>query len=552
MSEQTGVTRRELRLAERAESRRARLPELSGVRVPDLSDLPRPDLSRLPRPDLSRLRLPDVSAVRPTGLRTVLRPERFALLLRLALSGARPSSVDWRAHLHHLRRLALRPELVAVVCTAFLAGGVTQGQIAQWERQEQRELMAAAEQAHHEHVGRVIGAQEARLTGQATVFAADKRNEALALARAAVETADTVVQVAAPVVAREAISPLDSAKAQLAGLIATAPDPIDVLPRPVEAPVSPGPQHDGAPQPGPMTTVDAGPAGPIATSSTPATVTVDAESTGGAVAASTSAPPSSLGATAPTAEPRVSSVARGTSADRVQTPAAVLRQPSTADAASVPQAAPGQAPATPLDALDVDTSLRMIAAAQEVIALSAQVQATADATIAAAEAAARAAAEAAAAAAAAQAAAEEEARRVASVADAPNGALPRDLLCGVSFARGVELRCDAADALEDLNIEFRERFGRDLRVVSSYRDYAAQVATKQAKGSLAGAPGTSNHGYGLAVDLDGFGSLGQFDLPTYRWMREHAGAHGWHHPSYMQPGGAGPAEPWHWEFGTED
>jgi LAS superfamily LD-carboxypeptidase LdcB len=65
-------------------------------------------------------------------------------------------------------------------------------------------------------------------------------------------------------------------------------------------------------------------------------------------------------------------------------------------------------------------------------------------------------------------------------------------------------------------------------------------------------PGTSNHGWGLAVDLGGIGGLGQFDRPGYRWLQEHAGAHGWHHPRIMEPGGGGPQEPWHWEFGTAD
>ena len=28
--------------------------------------------------------------------------------------------------------------------------------------------------------------------------------------------------------------------------------------------------------------------------------------------------------------------------------------------------------------------------------------------------------------------------------------------------------------------------------------------------------------------------------------------YGWHHPVYMDEGGRGPHEPWHWEFGTSD
>jgi LAS superfamily LD-carboxypeptidase LdcB len=64
-------------------------------------------------------------------------------------------------------------------------------------------------------------------------------------------------------------------------------------------------------------------------------------------------------------------------------------------------------------------------------------------------------------------------------------------------------------------------------------------------------PGSSNHGRGLAVDFADLGSLGQFSAPAYTWMQDHAGDFGWHHPSIMEPGGGGPPEPWHWEFGTE-
>ena len=88
-------------------------------------------------------------------------------------------------------------------------------------------------------------------------------------------------------------------------------------------------------------------------------------------------------------------------------------------------------------------------------------------------------------------------------------------------------------------------------MTSSYRDYDGQVEARKARGGLAATPGTSNHGRGLAADLDGFGDLGQFDTPSYIWMTANAGAYGWIHPSYMGPGGSGPLEPWHWEYGTE-
>jgi hypothetical protein len=121
-------------------------------------------------------------------------------------------------------------------------------------------------------------------------------------------------------------------------------------------------------------------------------------------------------------------------------------------------------------------------------------------------------------------------------------------LCPVPFASGALLRCDAVDALVALNAVFRAEHGTDLPVGGTYRTYDEQVRLKAAKGGLAAAPGTSHHGWGVAVDFSGFGGVGQFDHPLYLWMAEHAPAFGWIHPAAMGPGGSGPHEPWHWEF----
>lgn len=181
------------------------------------------------------------------------------------------------------------------------------------------------------------------------------------------------------------------------------------------------------------------------------------------------------------------------------------------------------------------------AAAAEVAALSSQVQATADARIA--EAAQRA---------VEAAAAAELARKVAATEAAGNGAIPSDLLCAPDFAADELLRCDAAEALERLNDAYRADFGHDLDVVSSYRSYSMQVATRASRGWLAAVPGTSNHGLAVAVDFGNFGAVGSFSHPNYRWMKENADEFGWFHPRMMEPGGGGPLEPWHWEFGTDE
>ena len=207
------------------------------------------------------------------------------------------------------------------------------------------------------------------------------------------------------------------------------------------------------------------------------------------------------------------------------------------------------APAEVLRALDLTVSAEVLAAARRLTDLSAEAQAAADAAVAAAAAereAARLAEE------AARAEAAALAERVAATDAAPNGRIPTELLCPVEIAPDALLRCDAARALDLLAAAYRADVGRDLVVVSTYRSFEAQVAVKAARGGLAAEPGRSNHGRALAVDFAGFGGVGDFSAPAYRWMSEHAEAFGWHHPRAMEPGGSGPLEPWHWEFDTDD
>jgi hypothetical protein len=129
-----------------------------------------------------------------------------------------------------------------------------------------------------------------------------------------------------------------------------------------------------------------------------------------------------------------------------------------------------------------------------------------------------------------------------------NGQIPSSVLCGLSFAKGEQLRCDAAVALEDLNQAFRGKFGRNLQLTDGYRSYGEQVAVAASRGALAAVPGTSNHGLGQAVDLSG--GIQSFGSAQFRWMQANAGKFGWKHPGWAQAGGSKP-EAWHWEYGTK-
>jgi LAS superfamily LD-carboxypeptidase LdcB len=65
------------------------------------------------------------------------------------------------------------------------------------------------------------------------------------------------------------------------------------------------------------------------------------------------------------------------------------------------------------------------------------------------------------------------------------------------------------------------------------------------KPALAAVPGTSNHGWALAVDL--CGGIQSFGTAEYAWMVANAPAFGWSNPPWARPG-QGREEPWHWEF----
>jgi cell wall-associated NlpC family hydrolase len=125
-----------------------------------------------------------------------------------------------------------------------------------------------------------------------------------------------------------------------------------------------------------------------------------------------------------------------------------------------------------------------------------------------------------------------------------NGRIPAEALCPVG--RGHALRCDAAAGYAALSSAFEAEFGSPLCLTDSYRSMAAQVDAFRRKPALAAVPGTSNHGWALAVDL--CGGVNVAGTRQWTWMTQHAGAFGWVAPDWARPGGEKP-EPWHWEFG---
>lgn len=80
--------------------------------------------------------------------------------------------------------------------------------------------------------------------------------------------------------------------------------------------------------------------------------------------------------------------------------------------------------------------------------------------------------------------------------------------------------------------------GVTIGITDSYRTYESQVDLARRKGlysqgGLAAVPGTSEHGWGMAMDL-------KLDSSAQAWMRQNAGRFGFVEDV--------PREPWHWAY----
>lgn len=117
-----------------------------------------------------------------------------------------------------------------------------------------------------------------------------------------------------------------------------------------------------------------------------------------------------------------------------------------------------------------------------------------------------------------------------------NGRIPAAALEPVGET-GHRLWRPAADAFERLHAAAAAD-GVSIGVTDSYRSYDAQVDVVRRKGlysegGLGAEPGTSRHGWGMAVDLD-------LDAEALAWMRSNAGRFGFVEDT--------PREPWHWGY----
>jgi D-alanyl-D-alanine carboxypeptidase len=146
---------------------------------------------------------------------------------------------------------------------------------------------------------------------------------------------------------------------------------------------------------------------------------------------------------------------------------------------------------------------------------------------------------------------------VASAYDGTNGKINPALLCTIPSLPDHQILCRALPDLVAFSNAFRAQFGIDLPLdpwpESCYRTYDQQVATFARFGSpQAAIPGTSNHGWGKAFDInDIVGADGQpvygFGTPGYDWMKANGPKFGWATPTWAYQNGGNP-EAFHFEY----
>ncbi len=118
----------------------------------------------------------------------------------------------------------------------------------------------------------------------------------------------------------------------------------------------------------------------------------------------------------------------------------------------------------------------------------------------------------------------------------PNGQIPASALGDIEGTNHM-LWAPAADAFELMRADAANA-GVTIGITDSYRPLAVQERLAKEKGlysqgGLAATPGTSNHGWGMALDLD-------LDANALEWMRENG-----HEYGFVEDV---PREPWHWTY----
>lgn len=144
-----------------------------------------------------------------------------------------------------------------------------------------------------------------------------------------------------------------------------------------------------------------------------------------------------------------------------------------------------------------------------------------------------------------------------------NGNLPGDLL-GKATKGGKykpQMLAELVNEYDRMCEDFRKEFPSKQLSAWGYRPYSRQLSLKNdpKTANLAAKPGTSNHGWGQAVDIhfyeDGASEYSKlrYSKPEYIWLKENSQKYGWYNPPWATQGAksrgvrGAKEEPWHWE-----
>lgn len=137
-----------------------------------------------------------------------------------------------------------------------------------------------------------------------------------------------------------------------------------------------------------------------------------------------------------------------------------------------------------------------------------------------------------------------------TLATGGNGRYDRSELCSLGLNQDAQeqfLRCGAAEAWGRMSEAFAEEFGHPIPVEFAYRPYDLQLwAFAEYGAGRAAEPGTSQHGWGAAVDVPEYGEY-DYGQPKREWIAANGPRFGWVAPAWARDGG-GREEPWHFEF----
>ena len=147
-----------------------------------------------------------------------------------------------------------------------------------------------------------------------------------------------------------------------------------------------------------------------------------------------------------------------------------------------------------------------------------------------------------------------------------NGELPSDLMVPIPWQKGQFIEKNAFKQLDKLNEAFKAEFNKNMPIICGFRSIDVQdklfnwplyesTGKKQTyQGNACAPPGTSLHGWGQAVDIDGLHGANKSVAGNkkFAWLMENSKKYNWIKPAWANTGSGPSYEPWHFEYTGTD